>query len=383
MPEINGDVEDGFEPVRDAFAAVAEQEGGDYAAQLVAYRDGERVVDLHTGIGPDAVTGVFSSTKGAAALVVALLVQDCGLDLDQRVSHYWPEFAAEGKGALTVRELMSHRAGVVGADGGFLVEELADDQVVAARLAPQKPYWRPGTAFGYHALTIGALANEVVRRVTDRSIQELYEERVRAPHGLDFYMGFPEEHEPRFLTTLPMLPTPEQQALLEANAAGPHSISGIAFNRNHPESADLQELPNFRIVREKGPASVGGVGSARGMAAMYAAVLGGLDGAEALLKADALAEVGQIHSIGTDLATRGPNAFGIGFSIASEEFPVLGQGAIGHSGAAGSFAFADPRSGLAYGYNRRRFAFPGGAAPENAPLVRAVHAAAHRSRRRS
>src|SRR5688500_12856441 len=127
MPEINGTVEDGFESVREAFAAVAQQEGGDYAAQLVAYRDGERMVDLYTGpgIGPDSVTGVFSSTKGATALVVALLVQDGVLDLDQRVSHYWPEFGAEGKGALTLRELMSHRAGVVGAEGGFLVEELA------------------------------------------------------------------------------------------------------------------------------------------------------------------------------------------------------------------------------------------------------------------
>src|SRR3954462_6838012 len=102
---IQGTVADGFEAVREEFAAVSTGEGGDYAAQLVAHVDGERVVDLWTGpeITADSLTGVFSSTKGAAHLVVALLVQDGVLDLDQRVSHYWPEFGAAGKAAITLR----------------------------------------------------------------------------------------------------------------------------------------------------------------------------------------------------------------------------------------------------------------------------------------
>jgi CubicO group peptidase (beta-lactamase class C family) len=369
---IQGTVADGFEAVRAEFAAVAAGEGGDYAAQLVAHVDGERVVDLWTGpaMTADSLTGVFSSTKGAAHLVVALLVQEGVLELDQRVSHYWPEFGAAGKERITLRELLAHRAGVVGADGGFTAEELADDRVIAERLAPQRPYWRPGTAFGYHALVIGALTGEVVRRVTGRSIQEHFEERVRKPFGLDFHLGLPEELEPRFLTTQPMLPTPEQLAELEANASGADSIGGIAFNRNHPKAPELWDLPNIKVIRQLSPASVGGVASARGLAGMYAAVLGGL------LRPETAAEFAQIHSIGDDLATRNHNAFGLGFAIVSDDYPVLGQGAFGHSGAAGSQAFADPRSGLAYGYNRRRFAFPGGAAPENTRLVTAVHAAA-------
>lgn len=369
---IQGTVAAGFESVRAEFAAVAAAEGGDYAAQLVAHLDGERVVDLWTGpeLTADSLTGVFSSTKGAAHLVVALLVQDGVLDLDQRVAHYWPEFGAAGKDAVTLRDLLAHRAGVVGADRGFTAEEIADDRVIAERLAPQRPYWRPGTAFGYHALVIGALTGEVVRRVTGRSIQEHFEERVRQPYGLDFYLGLPEELEPRFRTTLPMLPTPEQLAELEANATGPDSLTGIAFNRNHPKAPELWELPNLEVVRRLSPASVGGVASARGLAGMYAAAIGGL------LSPATAAEFAQVHSIGYDLSTRKHNAFGLGFAVVSDEYPVLGQGAFGHSGAAGSQAFADPRSGLAYGYNRRRFAFPGGAAPENARLIRAVHAAA-------
>jgi CubicO group peptidase (beta-lactamase class C family) len=105
---------------------------------------------------------------------------------------------------------------------------------------------------------------------------------------------------------------------------------------------------------------------------MYAAAITGPD---RLLNPETAAEFAQIHSIGADLSTRNHNAFGLGFAVVSDDYPVLGQGAFGHSGAAGSQAFADPRSGLAYGYNRRRFAFPGGAAPENARLVAAIHKA--------
>jgi hypothetical protein len=206
-------------------------------------------------------------------------------------------------------------------------------------------------------------------------VQELYEQRVRAPHGLDFYLGLPAELEPRFRSTLPMLPTPEQRAALAARRPGPESISAIAVNRGNPEAPDLGELPNIEAVRRRGPVSAGGTGSARGPAGLYAAAISGLNGAAPLLKPDTAAEFGRIHSIGDDLVFRSHGAFAIGFSATADRYPVLGQGAFGHSGAGGQEAFADPRSGLAYGYNRRRFAFPGGAAPENDRLIRAVHAA--------
>jgi CubicO group peptidase (beta-lactamase class C family) len=373
-----GSVVAGFESVRAEFAAVAATEGGDYAAQLVVYRAGERVVDLWVGpeITAESLTGVFSSTKGAAHLVVALLVQDGALDLDQKVSHYWPEFGAEGKQDITLRDLLAHRAGVVGADSGLRLDELADDRIIAQRIAAQRPYWRPGTAFGYHGLVIGALTGEVVRRVTGQTLQQQFETRVRAPYDLDFHLGLPEEHEPRFLTTLPMQPTAEQQAELDAAASGPDSLPGIAMNLHHPEAVELQELPNLRVVRAKGAASYGGVASARGLAGMYAAAISEVDGKPPLLKPTTAATFAQIHSVGYDLVSRQHKAFGLGFAVTSDIYPVLGQGAFGHGGAAGSQAFADPRSGLAYGYNRRRFAFPGGAAPENVRLIKAVHAAA-------
>ncbi|WP_338683288.1 serine hydrolase [Streptomyces acidiscabies] len=376
--EIHGTVADGFASVREEFAAFVATERPDYEGQLCAYADGRRVVDLWAGeeAGPDSLYGVFSSSKGAAHLVLALLVQDGTLELDRKVTYYWPEFAAEGKGQLTLRDLATHRAGVVGLDAGFSDAELADDRLLAERLADQRPFWRPGTAFGYHALVIGALTGEVVRRATGRSLQEVYEDRVRGPYGLDFFLGLPEALEPRFRSVQPMLPTPRQQAELDAVARDPHSLASIAFNTHVPDPGDLVSYANSRAVRAKGPASAGGVGAARGLAGMYAAVLFEVDGRPPLLKPDTIAEVGQIHSTGYDLVARTHKSFGLGFqAVADSAYPFLGAGSFGHSGAAGSQAFADPRGGFAYGYTRRRMAFPGGAAPENEQLVRAVHEA--------
>ncbi|MEU2285529.1 serine hydrolase domain-containing protein [Streptomyces sp. NPDC013178] len=377
--EIHGSVADGFEAVREEFAAFVAEERADYEGQLCAYVHGRKVVDLWAGHGNDAESlyGVFSSTKGAAHLVVALLVQDGTLELDRKVTYYWPEFAAEGKGVLTLRDLLAHRAGLVGLDAGFTDDELADDRAIAERLADQKPFWRPGTAFGYHALVIGALAGEVVRRATGRTLQEVYDERVRVPYELNFFLGLPEALEPRFRSVQPMAPTQEQQAVLDSVRTGPHSLSSIAFNTHVPEPGDLVDHANSRTVRAKGPASAGGVAAARGLAGMYAAAISEVEGRPPLLKPDTIAEVGQIHSTGYDLVARTHKSFGLGFqAVADTWYPFLGAGAFGHSGAGGSQAFADPRSGLAYGYTRRRVAFPGGAAPENVRLVKAVHTAA-------
>ncbi|MEV7070573.1 serine hydrolase domain-containing protein [Streptomyces sp. NPDC093990] len=377
--EIHGTVADGFEAVREEFAAFVRGERPDYEGQLSAYVHGRRVVDLWAGegAGPDSLYGVFSSTKGAAHLVVALLVQEGTLELDRKVTYYWPEFGAEGKGQLTLRDLLAHRAGVVGLDAGFSAQELADDRAMAERLADQKPFWRPGTAFGYHALVIGALTGEIVRRATGRTLQEVHEERIRAPYGLDFHLGLPEALEPRYRSVQPMAPTATQQALLDALPTGPHTLAAIAFNQQAPDMGDLAGYANSRAVRAKGPASAGGVAAARGLAGMYAAAISEVADRPPLLKPDTIAEVGQIHSAGYDLVARAHRSYGLGFQATADMWhPYLGAGSFGHSGAGGSQAFADPRSGLAYGYTRRRMAFPGGAAPENERFVRAVHRAA-------
>jgi CubicO group peptidase (beta-lactamase class C family) len=365
--------------VREVFAAVVAEDGGAAGAQLAAYVRGRQVVDLWAGedVTGDTLTGLFSSTKGAASLVVALLVQDGVLDLDRPVADHWPDFAAAGKAAITLRDVLTHRTGVVGAEDGLTLDELADDHALAERMAAETPLWRPGAAHGYASFVPFAIVGEVVRRVTGRSIQELYEERLRAPYGLDVYLGLPESLEPRYLPVLPWTASPEQQAAFEAYAPSPHSIAGISYNLPAFAVPDILDLPNHRVVRALGQASAGGIGSARGLAALYAAAVSGLDGRPPLLRPATVAEFSMLHFTGKDLVGGERHQYAVGFQAKGTAYPFLSARAFGHDGSAGSEAFADPRTGVTFGYTRRRATF-GFEAPEVTRLAAAVaHSATH------
>jgi CubicO group peptidase (beta-lactamase class C family) len=372
---VHGRVAAGYEALREQFAAVAETERG-YGAQLAVFVSGKLVADLWAGDGmtADALTGLYSITKGAAHLVVALLVQDGVLGLDRRVSSYWPEFSGGEKETLTLRDLLAHRAGLIGVDGGFSLAELADDRRLAARLAGQRPFWQPGAGYGYHAYVVGALTGEVVRRVTGSSIQQIFEQRVRAPYGLDFYLGLPESQEPRYLPVQPMLLSGAQEAELAAHQPGPASLMAAAFNLNASPATPIADFVNSRAVRSRGQSSAGGVGSARGVAKMYAAMVSEVDGRPPLLTPATLETFTAPHSGDeTDLVTGQPRHFLLGFENSSAQYPVLPPSAFGHGGATGSQSLAVPVAGLSYAYVRRRFLFgAGGGAPENERLVGAA-----------
>ncbi|MGP3970861.1 serine hydrolase domain-containing protein [Streptomyces sp. 6N223] len=368
---IHGTAAPEFEPLRKEFAAVLADEPPGHDAQLAAYVDGRPVADLWGGpsFAADSLIGVYSGTKGAAYLTVALLVQRGVLDLDREVRHYWPEYAAEGKDRVTLRDVLTHRAGSIGTDAGFTPAELADDRALAELLAPHRPYWRPGAAFGYHAFTIGALAGEVARRATGLGLQEVYEREIRAPHGLELYLGLPEALEPRVVEVIPPKPEPARDA--------PDSLGGIASNLHAGELTDLAALPNSRAFRAGGQASVAGVASARGLARLYAAAVWGVDGRPPLLEPATAEEFARPHAVGHDLTLNMHRAYGIGFMVG---LPFLGAGSFGHDGAGGAMAFADPRSGLAFGYVRRRFPAPAGAGPDAERLARVARACALRLR---
>lgn len=256
--EIHGTVADGFEAVREEFTAAVAAEDGESGAQLAAYVGGRQVVDLWAGDGVTGgtLTGVYSSTKGAVTLVVALLAQDGVLDLEEPVAGHWPEFAA---------------------------------------------FW--------------------------------------------------------------------------ANVPGPHSITGIGYGLSSTPPLDQVAFINTRRVRALGQASAGGVGSARGLAAMYAAAVCGVDGHAPLLKPDTLGEFAMLHSTGGDLVVGPQGQYALGFQAKGLRYPFLSARAFGHDGSAGSEAFADPRSGIAFGYTRRRFSF-NWSYPEHDRLAAAVHHAA-------
>ncbi|OQS15367.1 EstA family serine hydrolase [Nocardia donostiensis] len=377
--EVHGTVADGFDNVRAEFSAVVAEEGGESGAQLAAFVRGRQVVDLWAGpqVTATTLTGLHSSSKGAAGLVMALLIQDGVLDIDRPVAHYWPRFAAAGKEHITVRDVLVHRAGIVGVDGGFTIAELADDQVIAERLVGQRPYFAPRTVHGYGGFVMYAILGQVVRAVTGSTVQELFEQRIRAPYGLDVYLGLPEELDHRYLPIEPWRATPEMEAAFAANSPTPHGIAGISYNLNARgfTAADVMALPNDTKLRRLGQGSAGGVGSARGLAAMYAVATTGVGGRPPLLTLETIATISAVHSSGTDLVRGDRAPYALGFEAKSLLHPFLGVHAFGHTGSAGSDGFADPHSGLTYGYTRRRAAFAFNA-PENARLAAAVHRAA-------
>jgi CubicO group peptidase (beta-lactamase class C family) len=361
MSLVHGTVAPGYEKVREVFAAEAARQD-DVAAQLAVYRHGRPVVDLYTDDGA-ALTAILDVTKGAAALVVALLVQDGLVDVGRSVRHYWPQFTPD----VTVRELLGHRAGLIGVDGGFGPREIADDRIIAERLAKQRPYWPRGSGYGYHALVLGALAGEIVRRITGRSLQQTYEQRVRAPHDIEVYLGLPERLEPRY--------RPLRPATVSSPPPGAETLAGIALNLHADPPTDLVAFANSRTVRRLGQASIGGVANARGIARLYAAALSGVDGFAPLLHPRTITDFATAGGPARDLLTGVTgNRFGLGFEALTTLRPFLGPAAFGHFGAAGSLGFADPRSGVAYGYTRDRFAPPGGAVENDQLAAAAVQA---------
>ena len=329
-----------YQAVRDLFDSFL-RDDPQYSAQLAAYRSGTKVLDLSGGprLAADSITGTYSCSKGAAAFVIALLVQDGLLDLDRTVAHYWPEFAAHGKDTITVREALSHRAGLLGVEGGFALSEFTTADA-AGKLAASPPLWRPGSTFGYHALTIGIIMEELCRRVAGSTLQELYASRIRLPFGVDFFLGLPAEQEPRYRDVLYTV-DPSQPWL------DPLGLEGL--NGNAAVST-VMELPNQRVVREHGMSSAGGVGSAEGLARLYAAATTGVEGRPAFLSPETIRTMSEEQVWGLDRASGLDNAFAVVFMKPHPSRNFGSHRAFGHEGASAALGFADPAYDLAFGY---------------------------------
>ena len=355
--DVNGHVEPGFELVRAAFAANFERHG-DVGAACCVYRAGRPVVDLWGGLADrdahrpwerDTVALVFSTTKGVTAIAVNLLVQRGELDLDAPVAKYWPEFAANGKDAIPVRWLLSHRAGLADVTATLTLDEvLAWDPVVEA-LAAQAPIWDPGTQHGYHVRSYGWLLGEVVRRVTGMSMGEFVARELAGPLHLDLWIGLPERVEPRVARLLaPIeLSDPEAKkvydAFMESDALLGRAMTGPSNLFHYDDMWNRPELHRAQMP------SSNGISSARAVARLYAACIGEIDGVR-LLQAATVAQATEEQSRGTDAVLGMPTRFGLGFSLPPMLSPAAGPGAFGHPGAGGSLGFADPDAGVAFGY---------------------------------
>lgn len=354
-----------FEGVRHAFEKNFAN-GLEIGAAFAAYHQGEKVVDLWGGV-TDPATGqpwvhdtlqlVFSTTKGAAAICANRLAQEGRLDVDAPVVEYWPEFGQGGKERIPVSFLLSHQAGLAWVDESITLEAaLAWDPMIHA-LERQRPLWEPGTAQGYHAITFGYLVGEVVRRIVGCTLGTYFRDEIAAPLDLDFWIGLPENEEPRVARLVGELAGLDNDGDEATRAEldsmlGPDSMLGRALN---PGGAFSERgIWNTRPVHAAELPAAGGIGDARSVARLYAASIGTVDGIR-LLTSDQLRDATTQHTHGPNIVLLNLNLqFGLGFIVPSTLVRLGGPRSFGHFGAGGSAGWADPDAELAFGYVMNR-----------------------------
>ena len=376
MVSIEGQCNDRFAAVREAFLGNF-TDRAECGGAVTIWHDGAVVVDLWGGWsdvartrpwGRDTIVNFFSVSKALCAIACMRLVDQGRLDLDAPVARYWPQFAANGKGAITVRQLLSHQAGLPAIRKPLPDGAALEWNVMAEALAEQAPWWTPGEGHGYHVNTFGFLAGELVRRIDGRSIGALLREDVAGPLGADLHIGLPpSEHDRVSEFQWPGNPTkPEitsDDVLMHWNTYwNPPGFSGSHWV-NHPRWREA-EVP-----------STNGHGNARGIARVYAALANGgeIDGVQ-ILSRDALAAATEEQVSGHDIINNRPSRFGIGFQLTQPERPLgPNPGAFGHFGAGGSLGYCDPEARIAFGYVTNDMG-PRWQNPRNRALVEALYA---------
>ena len=377
--DADGVVEPGWGGVADAFAANF-AERGEVGGAVCVYADGRKVVDLWGGVADpasgrpwaeDTIVMVFSSTKGVTAIGANLAIERGLLDPDATVASYWPEFAAAGKEAITVRQVLSHQAGLPLVEGDFTLDEALSWDPVVTALAAQAPEWEPGTQHGYHMRTYGWLVGELLRRTTGRSPGTFLREEVTGPLGVDFWVGLPASEEPRVATLMP-----PATSLKEALAGFGDSLLLARVFSNPGDHFDYDDMWNTRALRACELPSSNGLGDARGLARLYAACIGdGVEGRRVLSPATVAAATEE-HVRGSDAVIMVESCFGLGFMLGPSFGAANPATAFGHAGAGGSLAFADPDTGVAFGYVMNDLRFDPTGDPRSETLVRATMAAA-------
>jgi CubicO group peptidase (beta-lactamase class C family) len=371
---VSGSVAPGFEGVRREFERNL-SDRGELGAAVAAYVGGEKVVDLWGGVRDardgspweeDTVVLVYSTSKGLAAMTLALTHSRGWLDYDERVAAYWPEFAQNGKAEVTVRQLIGHEAGLPVVDERLHPELIGDFDRLAEAIARQRPAWKPGTRHGYHGISLGWYEGELVRRVDPggRTLGRFFAEEIAAPLGLQVHFGVPDDFERRqlarieripawkILPQLRHLPPPMARAMLN-----PRSLSYRAFA--NPRIRRPSDFDRSEYRRLEFPAG-GAVGGARDIARAYAAFAARepeLGVAPATI--DEITRPPAPPSRGWhDAVLKVDTAFSLGFARPHGEFQFGSSGrAFGHPGAGGSFAFADPEREVSFAYVMNRMGF--------------------------
>ncbi|MEV2224235.1 serine hydrolase domain-containing protein [Nocardia vinacea] len=320
----------------DEFAGVRQEladqiaSGTELGASICVTVDGEPVVDIWGGHRDleqtvpwteDTLVNVFSISKTMTALSALLLVDRGELDVQQKVAHYWPEFAANGKGDIEVRHLLGHTSGVSGWERPIELADIYDAEAASARLATQPPWWEPGTASGYHALNYGHLVGEVIRRITGRTLGQFFAEELAGPLNADFHIGTAPENHHRIA---PLVPPP----LLEFDMAALDQDSILVKTLTSP----LLDIPeaNSAAWQKAEIGAVNGHGNAHSVAAVQSLVAcGGELRGRRLLSEKTIDLIFEQQSDGADLALLLPLRFGLGYGLPqSQTAPEVPDGKV-------------------------------------------------------
>ena len=383
---LRGFVAPGFEEVFDEFGRnFAERH--EIGAAVTAYWRGEKVVDLWGGRrGPDGdepwredtMVVVMSTTKGMAAMTLAVAAARGWLDYDAPVALYWPEFAQNGKATVTVRQLLGHEAGLVLLDEKLTIEKMMDLDYVAQVLARQKPAWPPGTRHGYHTMTIGLYMQELIRRTDPaaRTLGQFFHDEIAVPLGLEFYIGLPhwvpgwrlaslQTLSPaRGLMALRYTPFVTTMRMLWPGTLLRRSFVGIDL--------DFADRRSYEVEVPAG----NGVGTARAIARAYSALAEG--GSEIGITPEVFAQLTAPPRMAgeKDVVIGVPSHFSLGFLRPGPEVSFgSSERALGAPGAGGSFGFADPDARLGYAYVMNRLDYYMGDDPREKALRDAVYRA--------
>lgn len=374
---VHGTCDPRFTNVKELFQRSFDS-GEEMGAAVSFVLDGKCVIDLWGGYYDlahtrewerDTLVNVYSTTKGLTALCANQLIERGLLGIDVPVSEYWPEFACAGKESITVRSLLSHKAGLCAVRAPLPKDSLYDWHRMCDALAAQEPWWTPGEAHGYHAFTFGFLVGEVVRRVTGESLGTYFRKNVAQPLGADFHIGLAPENDARTSdmysvhignkpapTRGPGDPAPSATGPLAEFARrmqDPTSMQWAAF-MNPPQDRDAV---NTRAWRAAEIPAVNGHGTARALARIYGALARGgeIDGIR-ILQPRTIARATTEEAAGPERLFCGgvPMRFGLGFVLSDEShrYSRLSPNprAFGHAGGGGSLGMADPDARIGFGF---------------------------------
>jgi CubicO group peptidase (beta-lactamase class C family) len=354
--EIHGTCASGYEPVREAFAKNF-ADRGEIGASVAVMAGGKTVVNLWGGWADpgrtrtwqqDTLTNVWSTTKAMTSLCAHILIDRGELDPDAPVARYWPEFAAAGKDAITVRQVMCHQSGLTGLAVPASVQDYYDWDKITGLLADQEPFFPPGSTSGYQAITFGYLVGEVVRRITKQSCGAFFRGQIAKPLGADFYIGLPKADLGRCSELQGVRPSADEQAAL-AQAYASATPAAQAALLNPSLTGDEANAREWRMAEI--PAA-NGHGTALGLATVFGTLV---DGSERLISAKTLKVARTGNGRHTDVVLGFPIEFGLGFGLSGPEGHFgPNPAAFGHDGFGGSAVGADLEAGVAFAYVMNR-----------------------------